>query len=220
MRKLVSLLSAGIVAAGLSLASPAAAQHPQQRPRVDVLRADLQPVPHDPVADRGSDVTGEAVLVVEANKARTVLVARGLSPNLPHAMHIHGELQARNECPSLAADDNGDGLIDTVEGLPDYGPIDVSLTTSGGTSGEFSDALALDRFPSASRGGSLTYHRDIELPADVASALGRLHIVVHGADLNGNGAYDFDAGTSSLSGLVGAPVPLEAELPVACGTIG
>ncbi|MDP8987450.1 MAG: hypothetical protein M3N11_03790 [Actinomycetota bacterium] len=220
MRKLLYLSTAATAAMSLSLASPATAQHPQQAAPVDVLRADLQPVPHDPLADRGSEVTGKAVLVVEGNEARTILVARGLSPDLPHAAHIHGDVQARNECPSLAADDNGDGLIDTVEGLPDYGPIDVSLTTSGGTSGAFSDALALDRFPTASRGGTVHYNRVVELPADVADALDRLHIVVHGADLNGNGAYDFDAGTSSLSGLVGAPVPLEAELPVACGTIG
>ena len=57
------------------------------------------------------------------------------------------------------------------------------------------------------------------MPAEVADNLGRLHIVVHGADLNGNGVYDFGPGTSTLSSLAGAPVPLEAELPVACGTI-
>jgi hypothetical protein len=44
-----------------------------------------------------------------------------------------------------------------------------------------------------------------------------MHIVVHGNDLNGNGAYD--GPSSSLSALIGAQVPLEAELPVACGPI-
>jgi hypothetical protein len=72
----------------------------------------------------------------------------------------------------------------------------------------------------ADENGKLRYKRTIAIPSEFIDALDDLHIVVHGADLNGNGAYDFDAGTSSLSGLVGAPVPLEAELPVACGTIG
>lgn len=217
MRKFLFMTTAAACALGLSLAVPASAQGPQG---ATVLRADLQPVPHDPAADGGSEVTGRAKLVVKGDQVRISLQSKGLSPNLPHAMHIHGELQARNECPSLAADTNGDGLIDTVEGLPDYGPIDVSLTTTGGTSGDFVDALALDRFPVANDSGNLHYNRAIDVPSDLVDALDRLHIVVHGADLNGNGAYDFDAGTSSLSKLAGGPVPLEAELPVACGTIG
>ena len=214
-----SYLAASVGALALAVATPAAAQHGTTSTRVEAFRANLAPVPHDPAADAGSNVTGRATLVRQGNEVRTILSARGLSPRLPHAMHIHGELEALNECPSLAADKGGDGLIDTVDGLPDYGPIDVSLTTSGGTSGAFADALALDRFPVPGRSGVLTYQRSIEVAPDVAANLGRLHIVVHGADLNHNGTYDFGPGTSSLSALAGAPVPLEAELPVACGTI-
>ena len=214
-----SYLAASLGALALVAATPAAAQHGTTTARVQAFRATLAPVPHNPAADAGSNVTGRATLVRQGNHVRTVLSARGLTPNLPHAMHIHGELEARNECPSLAADKGGDGLIDTVDGLPDYGPIDVSLTTTGGTGAGFDDALALDRFAVARRSGALTYDRTIEVPAELAANLGRLHIVVHGADLNNNGTYDFGPGTSSLSPLAGAPVPLEAELPVACGTI-
>ncbi|MDP8937450.1 MAG: superoxide dismutase family protein [Actinomycetota bacterium] len=214
-----SYLAATLGALALVAANPAQAQHGTTPARVQALRANLAPVPHDPAVDAGSNVTGRATLVRRGNEVRTILVARGLTPHLPHAMHIHGELQARNECPSLAADKGGDGLIDTVDGLPDYGPIDVSLTTSGGTSGDFADALALDRFPVPGRSGVLIYDRSIEVPAEVAANLQTLHIVVHGADLNGTGDYDFGPGTSSLSPLVGTPVPLEAELPVACGRI-
>ncbi len=100
----------------------------------------------------------------------------------------------------------------------DYGPILVSSTTSGGTGGNLlPDGLDLSRFPVANRAGLVTYHRTFTIPISVAERLGELHVVVHGSDLNGNGAYDGEA--SSLSALVGAPVPLEAELPVACGPL-
>ncbi len=214
-----SYLAASLGALALVAATPAAAQHGTTSARVQAFRSNLAPVPHDPAADAGSNVTGRVTLLRQGNQVRTILSARGLSPHLPHAMHIHGEFEALNECPSLAADKGGDGLIDTVDGLPDYGPIDVSLTTSGGTGAGFDDALALDRFPVAGRSGVLSYQRSIEVPTEVATNLDRLHIVVHGADLNGNGTYDFGPGTSSLSQLAGSPVPLEAELPVACGTI-
>lgn len=225
MQRRKSLVLSAFVGAALLSAAPAAAQRnqsdsPRTSPaRTQVFRADLHPVSHDPSADSGSNVTAKATLVLQGNELRTVLVGKDLSPNLPHAMHIHGELQAQNECPSLAADTDGNGLIDTLEGMPAYGPIDVSLTTSGGTSAEFSDALALDRFPVANRAGVLHYNREFTIPSEFADALGELHIVVHGEDLNDNGEYDFGPGKSSLSGPVGADVPLEAELPVACGTI-
>jgi hypothetical protein len=133
-------------------------------------------------------------------------------------MHIHGRAQAAAECPGAGRDANADGLVDTLEGLVDYGPILVSFTTSGATGGNLlPDGLDLSRFPVANRAGLVTYSRTFSIPMSVAERLGQLHIVVHGADLNGNGTYDGVA--SSLSAVVGATVPLEAELPVACGPI-
>ncbi len=221
-----SLVFAAVAATTLLSAAPAVAQRTEPTPskakdahRVQVFRADLRAVPHDPDSDAGSEVTGRAKLVLRGDELRTVINGRELSPGLPHAMHIHGELEAENECPSLDADENDDGLIDTAEGQPDYGPIDISLTTSGGTSAEFADALALDRFPVATDSGNLHYNRKFTIPSEFAESLDELHIVIHGQDLNDNGEYDFGPGTSSLSDAVGSDVPLEAELPVACGTI-
>ena len=98
-----------------------------------------------------------------------------------------------------------DGLISLAEGLPDYGPIDVSLTTTGDTSA--ASGLSLERFLVADANGRIDYHRSVVVPKDVAKNLAHLHIVVHGADLPG------DADASSLSSL------FEATLPVACGSI-
>jgi hypothetical protein len=183
------------------------------------FQATLEPVPHDHVADGGSDVHGQASLRLTGRSLDIRLTATGLTPNEPHAMHIHGDTQARNECPGIEADtDTGDpidpasfvagtpdGLISLAEGLPDYGPIDVSLTTTGDTSA--ASGLSLERFVTADAAGRIDYHRSVVVPKDVAKNLGNLHIVLHGTDLPG------DADASSLSSL------FEATLPVACGGI-
>jgi hypothetical protein len=185
----------------------------QLRGGPDMYRADLNPVPHAPTADAGSNVTGDAKLWVRNGTAKVRVKARGLTPNLPHAMHIHGK-EAAGEiamCPGADRRDDlvNDGLIETVEGLADYGGILVSFTTSGDTSP--ASGLALDRMPVAKENGLLTYGRTFDIPGDLTSRLDELHIVVHGEDLNRDGMY---GGRVTALG-----APLEAELPVACGEI-
>ena len=159
------------------------------------------------VADGGSNVTGKASLKVDGTKVHVNIHIRGLTPNLPHAMHIHGILGDANVCPPASADTNGDGLVSLEEGAPFYGPIDTSFTTSGDTSP--ASGLALERFPVADNNGNLNYNRTFSIPQNVLDSLGSLHIVVHGLALDGNS-----------SGPVGGYDTLfEAVLPVACGTI-
>jgi hypothetical protein len=176
-------------------------------------RATLKPVPHFFKVDNGSNVRAVARLRLSRDRhLRVWLRATGLDA-LPHAIHIHGDVQARNECPTKEArnDRVADGLIDVVEGLPDYGPILKSFTTRGDTSP--ASALALDRFPVANVMERLRYKRTMMVTRAVARNLGDLHIVIHGEDLNDNGRYD------GRDGSLGPGVPLEAELPVACGVI-
>lgn len=167
--------------------------------------ADLAPVPHDHHADGGSDVHGHASLELRGRHLTVELTASGLTPGEPHAMHIHGELAAMNECPSASADTDGDGLVSLAEGAPLYGPILASFTETGDTSP--SSGLVLERFPVADADGTLEYSRTFKVSQGVAKDLDRLHIVLHGADLPG------DEDDSSLSSL------FEATLPVACGEI-
>ena len=194
---------------------------------VHVLRADLDAVPHNEEADGGSDVTGHARIIVHGTTVRVYVEASGLSPDLPHAMHIHGAVsdggdgeESDNDgsmCPPATADVRGlngtdsppDGFIDVLEGVPFYGGILASLTTEGDTSPD--SALALDRFPVADRDGHLTYYRVFEVSEDVSAGLAQLHIVIHGLDLDDDGEYDGEAGS------LGAP--LEATLPVTCGEL-
>jgi hypothetical protein len=49
----------------------------------------------------------------------------------PHVQHIH--IGGQGRCPSPSADKNGDGVADTIEGQPSFGPIGATLSTSGDT---------------------------------------------------------------------------------------
>lgn len=171
------------------------------------FEANLAPIPHSASADGGSNVTGWAKLTVDGTQVHVNLHLRGLSPNLPHAMHIHGILGDSNVCPPASADTNGDGLISLEEGAPFYGPIDASFTESGDTSA--ASGLALERFPVADANGNIDYNRTFTIPQNVIDSMGALHIVVHGLDRDGD-----------ATGPVGGYDTLfEAVLPVACGTI-
>jgi hypothetical protein len=171
------------------------------------FEATLAPIPHDTVADGGSNVTGAVRLKVDGTSVHVNIHVRGLTPNLPHAMHIHGILGDPNVCPPATADTNGDGLISLEEGAPFYGPIDTSFTTSGDTSP--ASGLALARFPVADAEGNLNYNRTFTIPQNVLDSLGSLHVVVHGLALDGN-----------ADGPVGGYDTLfEAVLPVACGAV-
>ncbi len=179
-----------------------------------------------------SGASGSATAVVKNQKIESISVqAHGLTPDAPHAQHIHYGNDARNECPSLFQDDaNDDGVLNTVEGVPAYGPIVVSLTTTGGTTP--ASALAVKRFP-VSADGSFSYFRtNIEF-TDVAGTgytggggtakqiadsvrEGEGVVVIHGIDYNGNGVYDFEGrGASELD----PSLPAEATDPAVCGVL-
>ena len=193
-----------VAALSMTLASVAFAQAGNGKEK---YRADLDPL-------NRSGASGHAMLTLEGKKLTTKIRSHGLAPKLPHAQHIHGFKQAVSECPTLAADKNGDRLVNTVEGLPSYGPIRVSFTTRGDTSP--ASGLAVSRFPVANPGGSLQYTRTFKVPSGVARGLGRMAIVQHGVDLNHNGRYDFkSAGKSELD----PSLPQEATLPANCGVI-
>lgn len=196
----VSMLASSALATSGKSSAPAATDKTR-------YEATLAPIPHNPAADHGSNVTGTASLKVDGTQVHVNIHVRGLTPNLPHAMHIHGILGDRNVCPPASADTNGDGLISLQEGAPFYGPVDTSFTTSGDTSA--ASALALERFPVADAEGNLNYNRTFTIPQQELDSLGSLHVVVHGLALDGN-----------ADGPVGGYDTLfEAVLPVACGAL-
>ncbi|MDO5739862.1 MAG: hypothetical protein Q4P07_06905 [Ornithinimicrobium sp.] len=147
-------------------------------------------------------------------KVQVKVVADGLMANAPHAMHLHGVDGPATDlgCPGPAADADGNGFVTTLEGLPSYGGILASLTTTGDVSA--ASALALDRFAVADASGHLSYSRTFSQGDALANA-DTVQVVIHGIDINGNGVYDFEAGPSSLTDAF----PLEGTIPVLCGGI-
>lgn len=205
MHRRTALALSATLALLLGLAAPAASQSssPVAGESFSALMAPLN----------NSDVTGTSKITRVGNsQIRVQVTLEGLAPGLPHAMHIHGSLDgsADSVCPTPSADSNGDGLISTPEGIPSYGGILVSLTTSGDTSPE--STLAVDRFPTAAN-GTIDYDRVIDVDPAVAARLADLHVVSHGIDLDRSGGYNGRPSPLNSS------VPFEATIPNSCGEL-
>jgi hypothetical protein len=211
------LLSKSSLAAGALLVSGAVALPLVAMAGPTGFDATMRPVPHRAAADGGSQVRGEVDIFRDGNFVDVHVVATGLSPNLVHAMHIHGV--GDSECPDKGDrnDRKADGLIDTTEGLPDYGPIRVSLTTEGDATP--ASGLAVTRFMVADENGRINYDRSFRIgdnfPLRIARNLAQMQVVIHGIDTNDNAAYDFSKGKSELD----PSLPQEATVPASCGTI-
>ncbi|GIG54696.1 hypothetical protein [Demequina activiva] len=169
----------------------------------------------DELNDSGAEST--AMVTVDGTTVRVEISGTGFTPEAPHAQHLHGAADQNFTCPTPAdveeLDEDGDGLLNTMEAAVMYGGVMVSLTTEGDTSGD--SALAVDRFPVADSEGNLEYSRTFEVSQEIADGLSNLHLVQHGIDIDGSGTYDGDA-VSSLD----ESLPLEATIPATCGAFG
>ena len=221
-RLLAVTAALGLTATTLLLTTPASAAPSKGDTGTATVSAKLHQL-------NRSGAQGTATATVTGSTLTNVsLSARGLTPDGPHAVHIHYGETAEHECPTMgdASQRRADGTrrINVADGIPSYGPIAVTLTTSGDTSP--ASALALDRAPT-SLDGVLSYQRSSIALGDVAGVgsaqeiatairAGEGVVVVHGVDYNGNNAYDFDgAGASELT----AAAPAEATDPALCGVL-
>ena len=162
----------------------------------------------------GSGGSGMATLTVDGDQATVDLSYTGLAAKFnggayPHVQHIH--IGGQGSCPTPADDQNGDGIVDTVEGQPAYGMIGTTLSTKGTTGPEAGTDIKV-----APGGGSADYHRTFTLNADTADALesGTGVIVVHGLDP----ATLSKKAQNAKSNLVPS-LPLAATSPALCGAL-
>ena len=212
MKTTVRALALAAPVVGMALfAAPASASGGDYYGDSEVV-AHLAPIP-------GNGVDGSGKAVVEFEDGGQIdkfeLSAWGLLADAPHAAHIHFGEEARNECPGLEDDTNGDGRLNTTEGAPAYGPIVVSLTTEGDTTP--ASALAIDRFDTATD-GTIDYEREelIATSDEVAQAIadGKGVVVVHGVDYDGDGVYGGDVASD-----LDPSLPTEATDPALCGVL-
>ncbi len=184
---IVSTVAVGAAAVGV----PAAQAHPRNHD----FEAELHAVNH------GGH--GEVDLKQFKNKLRVKLQAEGLDGGI-HLAHLHGLQQAQNECPDATFDVDHNGFVDIAEGLPAYGPVQITLSNG------LSDV-----------GSDLKYRRTVATldSGESIASLGKLDryaIVVHGVDLDGDGlATNPNAGNDSTSD----QDDNEISMPALCGTI-
>lgn len=159
--------------------------------------------------------SGEAWITVEGSTATVTVEAAGLAETFkdapfPHVQHIH--IAGQGMCPTMEADANGDGIIDTVEGQPAYGSIGTTLSVGDA---DKSPATATD-VTVAPSGSSFTYEETFELNQKTQESLanGTGVIVVHGIDPAG---LSEEAATAK-SNLV-PELPLAATAPALCGEL-
>lgn len=189
---------------GLVLASPAAATDGTYQTELTQLNT--------------SGARSTALVQIDGTTVTVSLTGSGFAPGQPHAQHLHGDLSGTDfTCPApgelAGLDEDGDGLLSTVEAASKYGAVMISLTTTGDTS--MDSGLAVDRFPVADENGDLTYNRTFEVDRETADGLENLHLVQHGIDLDDSGEYDGEARSSLDPNL-----PLEATIPAVCGAFG
>lgn len=185
-------------------------------------------------ANGGTAVTGTVTTTISGDTVTVVVNAHGLAPGIAHAMHFHAD----GACPTAAADTNGNGNIDVVEGVPSYGPIlipiDSNLANTDPNQGNF---------PTADANGDINFTTTASLSALMASlheadpnpndAFAKLTanqqldiltrtVVVHG--VANNTTLPSTTGTLTANGEPHAngssatDLPPQATLPVACGT--
>lgn len=161
----------------------------------------------------GSGAIGTVAVEEQGDGIEVTLTTVGVSADLPHPQHIH--IGGMGLCPDSRTDTGDDTVLDTVEGQKAYGPIKVSLTTTGDVSPD--SALAVDRFPTAAADRTYTYHRTLDLPTGVTyEDVRKGVVVVHGYSRLADDESKYDGAEKSP---LDQSLPLEATLPVLCGQL-
>ena len=130
--------------------------------------------------------------------------AEGVASGTLHPQHIH----ASGSCPSASADENDDGFVDVIEGVPSYGEIFIPLDN------DLANLESQTSFPNPS-GNEYEYMQtvsisELEASADEDLNLDGRHIVLHGVSSD----VDLPESVQTLG-----ETSANLTLPIACGAI-
>lgn len=197
-----------LLAPPLALGAAALLAMPAQAGAADTsYQATLNPLNH-------STGSGTFALQLKGDQATVTEHVDGIAATFggkpyPHVQHIH--IDGLGQCPTPSADKNADGVVNTTEGAPAYGPIGATLSTSGDTSPKAATTLTV-----APSGASFDYSRTFTLDAKTMAAVtsGKGVVVVHGLDP----ATLSKKAQGEKSDLVPS-LPLAATSPVLCGVL-
>lgn len=198
-RSLYRRLAAALVVVPMAAAATLTAPAESHERGAERFRAELEPL-------NAPDADGRATLLQVGDTLAVRLKADDLDGGI-HVAHIHGFDEAVAECPTLAQDADGNGLVDLLEGLGKYGPVQVTLSNG------LSDT-----------GTRVKYRRTYLQQDDGSSiaALGDLSnyaIVVHGVDLDGDGLADNADADGDGADDANPQSDNEITMPALCGTI-
>lgn len=203
------IITAAALVTSVGVGGTAMAAHDEvKNDRVAKYTYELQPV-QDPSIPNSQATGWTKITELPNGNVKIQIEASGLAPNLPHLMHLHDNLgSAPSDCPAGTPGD----VVTVLDGLPDYGNIQLGLAT------QVADADGTISY-SAQFPASTPLATDASMT--LASIAGFAQVVVHGIDFDGNGAYAINpadpfAGQES-SIVPGAPLELTA--PVLCGGV-
>lgn len=162
------------------------------------------------------ETAGTARFEAHGDKLTITVSVKDAAPNITHWQHFHGfKVSQSAECPTQAADTNGDGFVDLIETEP----------VSGTTMVPFDEMparmdVAHGTYPKADAHGNYEYREVVSLKALTAAFakafdgqqldLDKRVVVIHGVPAD----TKLPATVKSLG-----PIPAHVTLPIACGRI-
>jgi hypothetical protein len=164
----------------------------------------------------GQPAAGTVRFAVHGDQLVIAVEASGLPAGIEHWQHVHGFVDGRAAaCPTMAADVNGDSLVDLIETETQSGTTMIPL---------HSDPVSMDipqhTYPVATASGTLTYADTVSLAALQQAfdkvypgqqlSLDRRVVFLHGVPAT----TQLPASVASLG-----PIPAQVTLPIACGVL-
>lgn len=163
-----------------------------------------------------SNVAGNAIMIFDsdANTLQVDVNATGLEANQDHLMHIHGRFDTEGTpidsfTPTLADDADGDGFVEVLEGLPQYGDILLPLATQNTATGSITYSETFDLTDDSLFFSPVSGN---EYTADDIFPLNFRELVIHGQTV----ATGIGTGTE---GAVDGSGGYKITLPIAAGEI-